>query len=404
MKYFLIVVTFFAMTEAGRFNFKIHKTSAKPISDVTFELFERHQIEYDVIKLGRPSRTLSDTLNQMGKYEKNITKLYQVKDLIDWSGKNMTKNWNEKAAIVYAGSFPLLEKLVNEYNNTNTKLLIFVPKFIKFNFSNFSTSNHNSSNFYLFETQKKFELKILTRWTEESCDKMKFLSLNSFDVKSQKWEKRLKIPKINLNFHGCPLKISSHIFRLPTFDIIHESGMASYIHPGVDIMLKRRSLRDREISKIYAEFGNFTPIYRNRFDPDLDVEHLGINSYFNKLRCSNVFYQFSIVMMYSPADPYTNYEKMILPFDDLTWTYLLCVFVSAFVGIFLINLTPTYFRDLVFGRDVKMPTFNVIGTLFGIGQTKLPDNNFGRIILMTFILFCLIFRTAYQGITVDELL
>jgi hypothetical protein len=40
----------------------------------------------------------------------------------------------------------------------------------------------------------------------------------------------------------------------------------------------------------------------------------------------------------------------------------------------------------------------ISGTFFGIGQMRLPINNFGRIILMVFILFCLIIRTAYLGV------
>lgn len=35
--------------------------------------------------------------------------------------------------------------------------------------------------------------------------------------------------------------------------------------------------------------------------------------------------------------------------------------------------------------------------MFGIGQTKLPFKNFGRIILTSFILWCLVIRTGYQG-------
>jgi hypothetical protein len=34
---------------------------------------------------------------------------------------------------------------------------------------------------------------------------------------------------------------------------------------------------------------------------------------------------------------------------------------------------------------------------------RLPDNNFGRIILMNFILFCLIIRTGYQGVLFEML-
>ncbi|KAG5679800.1 hypothetical protein PVAND_009338 [Polypedilum vanderplanki] len=53
---------------------------------------------------------------------------------------------------------------------------------------------------------------------------------------------------------------------------------------------------------------------------------------------------------------------------------------------------------LVYGHGVKIPSLNVVGTFFGIGQTKLPDLSFSRFILMIFILFCLIIRTAYQGV------
>jgi hypothetical protein len=53
---------------------------------------------------------------------------------------------------------------------------------------------------------------------------------------------------------------------------------------------------------------------------------------------------------------------------------------------------------MVFGEGVRMPSYNVAGTFFGIGQMRLPTANFPRFILMLFILFCLIFRTAYQGV------
>jgi hypothetical protein len=38
-----------------------------------------------------------------------------------------------------------------------------------------------------------------------------------------------------------------------------------------------------------------------------------------------------------------------------------------------------------------------------VGQQKLPLNNFARIILMVFIMFCLVIRTAYQGTQFDML-
>jgi hypothetical protein len=94
---------------------------------------------------------------------------------------------------------------------------------------------------------------------------------------------------------------------------------------------------------------------------------------------------------------YTQYEKLTLPFDFTTWILLWLTFAIAFIVIFIINMLPLEFQDVFYGEGVRMPAFNVVGTFFGIGQTRLPHSNFPRILLMLFIWFCLIFRTAHQS-------
>jgi hypothetical protein len=44
-----------------------------------------------------------------------------------------------------------------------------------------------------------------------------------------------------------------------------------------------------------------------------------------------------------------------------------------------------------------MPAYNVVSIFFGIGQTRLPVENFSRFVWLLFIWFCLIFRTCYQS-------
>ena len=50
-----------------------------------------------------------------------------------------------------------------------------------------------------------------------------------------------------------------------------------------------------------------------------------------------------------------------------------------------------------------MPAFNIVGTFFGISQIRLPNSNFPRMILAFFVYFCLVIRTAYQGVSYDML-
>ena len=54
-------------------------------------------------------------------------------------------------------------------------------------------------------------------------------------------------------------------------------------------------------------------------------------------------------------------------------------------------------KNVFYGSKVQSPIFNIVRGFFGIGQTILPEKNFSRLILLSFILWCLVVRTAYQG-------
>jgi hypothetical protein len=90
-----------------------------------------------------------------------------------------------------------------------------------------------------------------------------------------------------------------------------------------------------------------------------------------------------------------------MPFDASTWFLLILTFTIAFIVIFLAKKSSQSLRNRIYGRGIRTPAFNVVGTFFGIGQVRLPVESFPRFILMCFILFCLIIRTAYQGVSYD---
>jgi len=94
---------------------------------------------------------------------------------------------------------------------------------------------------------------------------------------------------------------------------------------------------------------------------------------------------------------YTSFEKVILPFDTETWIGLLITIMSAVATILIINRFSSNIKNLFFGSRVQNPIFNITRGFFGIGQTLLPDGNFARLILTSFLFWCLVIRTAYQG-------
>jgi hypothetical protein len=122
------------------------------------------------------------------------------------------------------------------------------------------------------------------------------------------------------------------------------------------------------------------------------------NSMFTNFHVTTTFRQEKIILAITPAEKFSNLEKLLLPFDELTWELLIVTFCVAFLVISIVSLMSKIVRNLVFGVKVNSPALNVIGTFFGISQTKLPGRNFARLILMNFVLFCLVMRTAYQGV------
>jgi hypothetical protein len=170
------------------------------------------------------------------------------------------------------------------------------------------------------------------------------------------------------------------------------------------------------IFKMLSQVGNFTAYYEKSSDEILAPKDLGMNEVWLRhhvqmydillISCDaymsverSIFYKdINIGFIIPPSEAYSNYDKLLMPFDFDTWIYLISTFTGAFLLIFIINLMPKFFQNLVYGQNVKSPSFNVIGSFFGIGQITLPVNNFGRIVLIAFIIFCLIIRTAYQGV------
>lgn len=103
-------------------------------------------------------------------------------------------------------------------------------------------------------------------------------------------------------------------------------------------------------------------------------------------------------LIISPAESFSSYEKLILPFDKFTWFLLLLTFLFAFGSVLILNHARRSIQDLIYGADVKLAGFNIIQIFFGIGLNKLPEKWFPQLLLLLFITFCLIFRTAYQSV------
>ena len=277
---------------------------------------------------------------------------------------------------------------------------------------------------YVYFIINNFDSVILStvEWfSPTGCNELAIHRVNEFYKDKLKWNKELKNYDKFLNYYGCDL-----VMMLPAV----EKDGTNYHTSGYSILkLSNQTGSDSldihgitpKVFEIASQYHNFKTDYQSAYVPSgwVDAYQRGsvimipIN---NKPKIPNVFFEikplfsqsiylgysnvianYDGIMFVTPSERYTPYEKFKLPFDNETWILLGATFIMTFLSIAIINRFSKATRNLVYGHDVDTPIWNVISIFFGVSQTKLPNKNFSRFILVIFIYFCLIFRTCFQS-------
>src|SRR4051812_45457405 len=65
------------------------------------------------------------------------------------------------------------------------------------------------------------------------------------------------------------------------------------------------------------------------------------------------------------SENYSEYEKLVMPFDIYTWALIAFTFMAAFVTILILYCVPRTTRDFVIGSNVSTPSLNILQIFFG---------------------------------------
>ncbi|KAG5684346.1 hypothetical protein PVAND_013581 [Polypedilum vanderplanki] len=213
------------------------------------------------------------------------------------------------------------------------------------------------------------------------------------------------------NFHCCPIKVI-------TFETIGPAVLKQDFSNGTQKLFGR----DIEIFNTMSELLNFKAnIFYNStyggwgninmkgegYGAMMDVKLRGADLTFGNLNLKlergihlayTIPYSADILLfMIPPSKQLSTFQKLLRPFDKLLWITLCCVLFIAILTITILELQSNEIRDFIIGQRVRAAYLNVLIALIGGAQNKLPRGNFGRFLLMIFLLFCLVIRTLYQG-------
>ncbi|KAL7012206.1 hypothetical protein ACKWTF_014688 [Chironomus riparius] len=378
-------------------------STIQAISDIIDEFYSKKSLDFDFIIFDSENSRIIDKIGSSS----NKLHPYQVKTVDNFD------EWNQidKSAVILVGNVLSVNNLNNEVKLTNfySKDLIFLIILdevfgfpLKLSAQPFLVNDYGrllEFSYFLINYHDKIVLGTVTWFSQSKCDAPLFMPVNVMIKCTKQWLTSLKFFDKFRNLHGCSLTSGSIFNTLGTF---YKDKFTSELR-GIFFDLTLAIAQYTNFTAYFFPISNYTLSDDvNKVDETGDgriqiVYKIRTNSLDSLEHVTMTFSQNSFIFVITPADPYTSYEKILLPFDTDTWTWLIITFSCTFVSIFIINRISKEVQDIVYGENVQTPTMNVFFIFFGIGQMRLPAKWFARFLLINFILFCLIFRTCYQS-------
>lgn len=298
--------------------------------------------------------------------------------------------------------FLLFEFDLNLSSYKHLKILIVCPDMTKEHID-LNDKFYRFTSFLMLEDGGLFLAYIKLHFQYGSAKKTKEV-LNSMEAIG-KWRHEEFFPSQTTNFLGFQFMFLFRQFTTRQYYryVLLKDGRRQYIVNGLNT----------HIISIIKKLLNFTIFYnptgRDRStypvkEHSVTFHYMPIQS-FQKTKEVSVMPYECIHLKYvtSPGKVFTKYEKLFLAFDTQTWILIVVTFTIAFLTILVVKYMSKKIQGIVFGSRVHTPALNVIVAFFGLGQMTLPRRSFGRFLLMCFILYSMVIRTAYQGVSFDLL-
>lgn len=218
-----------------------------------------------------------------------------------------------------------------------------------------------------------------------------------------KIDKLFSVKRIDLK--NCPIKITS--FILPPFVMLQQAKLAGRDVEIINTLSQALNFKlaidliDGDIPWGYLyENGTGTGAIKKLLNDETDII---LGDYFLKLDrlkffdSINPYFESQFVYIIPPPSKLSSFEKLFQPFNFHVWITVLVCYLIGTLFILAVNRLSQKARRLIFGHETTSPLTNMFLILLGSSQTIVPSNNFPRLLLMTFVIFCMVIRSIFQG-------
>lgn len=380
---------------------KLHPSFVNPIVNIIEVFYVQQNISYDLTIFGKITPDVADIIRGIGNYQsKKMTFLLDVRHVRHIELWDLT--FNQSSVIIadqqHVETILIHSKFTNLFPK-ELKFLVCLENFIDFEYENqlrVYEPKMTQFSYFLVDQGLRIDLMTYEYFSSKNCNQKFYVKLNSFNKSTRKWTKKLELHKKYQNFHSCIITVKSSLIY---YNRRYDDKFTGFTFDFMDCVGKFRNFTVHRLPKnvkLAYLIKSKIKFYRR---PDVYVitdSLLGIIG--ESFHITSTFTESVDSIIISPAESYSSYEKIFLPFDATTWWMIAMIFMSAFTVIFTVNFMSKSKKFLFYGQNTKMPALNVARIFFGVAQARTPRESFPRIILLVFILYCLVIRTAYQGV------
>lgn len=399
--------------------FEVNIESCSNLADAVLKaikrIFEKHKRS---INLVLASRDFPYTTRDFG--EELLLKLRERTEIpvrITTATNSISqKDLKRKVSVLivddFTGLLKIIEKLENSFSHQGFILIILTKGEIreiqdifillwKIQIYNVNVVYKNANVEIIVQTFKPFNVN--------NCNDTKPIIINKFKDGNFIKDENNFFPEKMKNLFGCSVRVSI-CDNLKPYIVVQKSEDGGYkVNGGRDFKLIKTLSQQLNFTIAYTYVGERGYLLENGTaggslkglrNNESDV---AICSWFLKynflkfLSASTAYDSDQITFLVPPGKPFTNFEKLVYPFDAFVWILILLSFAFGVISIFIIKRRSLTIQNFVFGTGVKSPYLNMFIGFIGATQNKLPKTNFARFLLMSLLMYSLVMRSLYQG-------
>lgn len=377
----------------------LHAKEIDSISRVILQLIDKFYIQpsekFEVRIYGAITSHLNDIISDIGR-KINDNFLLTVKHFLN---VNQFSGQFSFSALILTSDVQTLSNLnlfggtlVNEWS-VNFKFLVYCEHLTNLSHLSLPTIDHHREGhlsfyeYFIFNVGNLVSLVTSTYFGKSDCNKRQFLRLDRFNKTTQQWDNKLENLNNYKTFYGCELVFGvstdfmfyfkDHIVNNIIFHDGNQPSLADFMKIEAAVNSDGEQYRGLfyEVFEALSKVGNFRTYYQfifkngELFDSNGRKEpiYFQFQTSTSHDKFSTVtlpFISHKVLIVLTPNAFYTNYEKILMPFDSVTWMLLGFTFFFVFGLILMINRLPREVRDRIYCSRNEMHIYNVLGEFY----------------------------------------